>query len=122
MQFTTTIFTLYLAALSVAAPASLEKRVTGSITLFADKDFGGASQTFNFDVDAQTCIAATLPAGIDAQASSVRLSAENGGFNCRLTSYVSHLCPLDYLFPDLAIFAILYFESTTARKGQLLKE
>ena len=116
MQFTSTLFTLSLAALSIAAPAPLGKRATGSITLFVDKDFGGASQTFNFDVDVQTCIAATLPAGIDAQASSVRLSTEHGGFNCRLTSYVSRLLPLILFFPEPAIFKIWYSETTSAEK------
>ena len=121
MQFTSTIFTLFLAALSVAAPAPLGKRATGSITLFVDKDFGGVSQTFNFDMDVQTCIAATLPAGIDAQASSVRLSTEHGGFNCRLTSYVSRLVSLIILFPELAIFETWYFKTTSAEKRQWLK-
>ncbi|KAF2787945.1 hypothetical protein K505DRAFT_379243 [Melanomma pulvis-pyrius CBS 109.77] len=85
MQSIITLTTLFLATLTLGAP-TIEKRASGSITLFADKNYGGASQTFSFNVDGQTCIAPVLAGNIDRQASSVRLSGEHAGFNCRLTS------------------------------------
>ncbi|KAF2650639.1 hypothetical protein K491DRAFT_782453 [Lophiostoma macrostomum CBS 122681] len=81
--FIATALTLGLAA-AAAAPASLQKRVAGSITLYPNANFGGAGTTINFNINEATCVASTLPSDIDNQASSVRLSAEHAGFNCRL--------------------------------------
>jgi hypothetical protein len=80
-SFFATALTLGLAA---AAPAALQKRVAGSITLYPNANYGGSGTTINFNIGEATCVAATLPGGIDNQASSVRLSGEHAGFNCRL--------------------------------------
>lgn len=81
---------LSLSALGLAAPtAPLQNRaVTASITLYTETDYLGTSYTIPFTIDGLTCVAPTLPANIDMQASSVMLSAtgEGSGFSCRLSS------------------------------------
>ncbi|KAF2442849.1 hypothetical protein P171DRAFT_433238 [Karstenula rhodostoma CBS 690.94] len=83
-------------AFSVLASASptLQKRVSASITLFPDKNFGGAGYTIPFNIQGPTCVAATLPSSIDLKASSVRLSSHTG-FNCRLVA--NRDCNIDHV-------------------------
>ncbi|KAF1976328.1 hypothetical protein BU23DRAFT_630021 [Bimuria novae-zelandiae CBS 107.79] len=80
----TTLIALVVPFFATATP-TLQKRVSTSITLFPNKNYGGTGYTIPFTVEGPTCIAATLPASIDLKASSVRLSAHEG-FNCCLSA------------------------------------
>ena len=75
---------LSLAALTMAAPAALEKRIAASITLYDGKNYGGASFKQSFNIQEPTCVSPTLPASIDNKASSIRLEGDLSHFNCRL--------------------------------------
>jgi hypothetical protein len=53
-MYSQALLALAFSALASAAP-TLQKRVAASITLFPDKNFGGAGYTIPFDVDGPTC-------------------------------------------------------------------
>ena len=82
MHFLMMMNTLAIAIFSFA-PLSFAL-ASGSITLFTNPKFAGQSHTIDFNIKAGKCVAATLPATIDSQAVSAKLSAEHAGFKCVL--------------------------------------
>lgn len=90
MKTFTSALTLALATIAIAAPAaepaSLDKRaVTGSITVYANANYGGASQVIQFNnLNSQVCVSTRLSDALNNQVSSARLAREGSDFNCRL--------------------------------------
>lgn len=90
MQTFTTLLSLALAAISLAAP-TMEKRadIPGSITVYANANYLGSSQEYSFvipDGEVGICVAANLRSDLDSKVSSVRLGTENGQYSCQLRS------------------------------------
>ncbi|KAF1996324.1 hypothetical protein P154DRAFT_579922 [Amniculicola lignicola CBS 123094] len=77
--------TAALIATALAAPANLEKRRSGTVTVFNNANYGGGSASFTIDL-ASDNKCRTLPAGIAGQVSSVRLLPTNSYVYCQLSA------------------------------------